>query len=85
MQSSLRNIWRPLDIGGGIESLYRVDSTIRESMRVSDVSVTSLHRDVTSGQLDIGNGIVIVIPPGVRIGFPTQNIHLDPSNYESPR
>lgn len=66
-----------------VDSLYRFDSAIRESMRVSDVSVYNLYRDVTSGQLDIGNGIVI--PQGVRMVFPTQDIHLDPNNYDDSR
>jgi len=66
-----------------VDALYRVDSTIRESMRISDVAIISLYRDVTSGELDLGNGIVI--PRGVRMAFPTQNVHLDPDNYEDPR
>jgi Cytochrome P450 len=63
-----------------VGSLYRVDSAIRESMRPSDVSVYSLYRDVTSGERYIGNGIIV--PQGLRMVFPTQNIHLDPNNYD---
>ncbi|KAF4633292.1 hypothetical protein G7Y89_g4832 [Cudoniella acicularis] len=65
-----------------VDSLYRVDSAIRESMRISDVGVTSLPLDVVSGQVDLGNGIHI--PPGVRMVFPTQPIHLDPDYHEYP-
>jgi hypothetical protein len=65
-----------------VDSLYRIDSTIRESMRISDVGVTNLPLDVVSGEIDLGNGIQI--PPGVRMVFPTQAIHLDPNYYEDP-
>lgn len=72
-----------LSTAEAVDELYRFDSTIRESMRTSDVSVTSLHRDVTSGEMDLGDGIII--REGVRVGFPTQNIHTDPDNYHDPR
>jgi cytochrome P450 len=79
---SVSVLYNGLSTPEAVEALHRVDSTIRESMRISDVAVTSLNRDVTSGQLDIGNGVTI--PQGVRMTFPTQNIHLDPDNYEDP-
>jgi cytochrome P450 len=66
-----------------VESLYRIDSTIRESMRTSDVAVTNLFRDVSAGEVDLGHGITV--PKGVRMAFPTQNIHLDPEYYENPK
>ncbi|KAI2463104.1 cytochrome P450 [Annulohypoxylon bovei var. microspora] len=66
-----------------VNKLFRIDSALRESMRVSGVSVTNLFRDVTTGEIDIGNGFRV--GPGVRMAFPTQNIHLDPDNYENPR
>ncbi|RYP33715.1 hypothetical protein DL767_004644 [Monosporascus sp. MG133] len=72
-----------LSTAEAVDELYRVDSTIRESMRTSDVTVVNLYRDVISGHLDIGNGLSV--PRGVRMAFPTQNIHLDPDNYENPR
>ena len=72
-----------LDKREAVDALRHVDSTLRESMRVSEVAVFNLFRDVISGSVDIGNGILI--PPGVRMVFPTQNIHLDPDNYEDPR
>ncbi|KAF2683181.1 cytochrome P450 [Lentithecium fluviatile CBS 122367] len=65
-----------------LDRLHRVDSAIRESMRVSDIAITALARDVASDTLDLGNGIEI--PRGVRIVFPTQPVHQDPSNYENP-
>lgn len=52
-------------------------------MRVSDVSVTNIFRDVTAGEVDVGNGPRV--GPGVRMVFPTQDIHLDSDNYEDPR
>jgi cytochrome P450 len=66
-----------------VDALFRVDSALRESMRVSDVAVTNLFRDVTAGNFDIGNGLRI--GPGVRMAFPTQDVHLDPDNYKHPR
>ncbi|CAG9950382.1 unnamed protein product [Clonostachys rosea f. rosea IK726] len=65
-----------------INQLFRADSALRESMRMSGVSVTNLFRDVLSGELDVGDGLRV--GPGVRMAFPTQNIHLDPENYENP-
>ncbi len=64
------------------DSLYRCDSTLRESMRLSDVSITSLFRDVLSGSVDLGGGIRI--PPGVRLVFPSQSMHRDAANYKDP-
>lgn len=66
-----------------IEALLRVDSALRESMRVSDVAVTNLFRDVVAGEIDLGNGLRV--GPGVRMGFPTQNVHLDPDYYQDPQ
>lgn len=65
-----------------VDSLHRLDSTIRESMRLSGVAVTALACDVAVDQLDLGNGIHI--PRGVRIVYPTYRIHRDPSNYYEP-
>ncbi|KAI0444734.1 cytochrome P450 [Xylaria telfairii] len=65
-----------------VDSLYRIDSTIRESMRTSDVAVTNLFRDVSAGEVDLGHGITVT--KGVRMAFPTQNIHLDPEYNKDP-
>ncbi|KAI5920334.1 cytochrome P450 [Camillea tinctor] len=64
------------------DALRRVDSVLRESMRVSDVSVTNIFRDVVAGEVDVGHGLRV--GPGVRMVFPTQDIHLDPDNYVDP-
>lgn len=66
-----------------VDSLYRIDSTIRESMRTSDVAVTNLFRDVSAGEVDLGHGITVT--KGVRMAIPTQNIHLDAAYYEDPQ
>lgn len=66
-----------------LDALYRLDSALRESMRVSDAVVVGLFRDVTAGGIDIGNGLRA--GPGVRMAFPTQNVHLDPDHYDDPR
>ncbi|KAI1463630.1 cytochrome P450 [Daldinia caldariorum] len=65
-----------------VDSLCRVGSTIRESMHTSDVAVTNLFRDVSAGEVDLGHGITVT--EGIRMAFPTQNIHLDPEYYENP-
>ncbi|KAK4220408.1 cytochrome P450 [Podospora fimiseda] len=49
-----------------IDQLYRNDSAIRESMRLSDVGIVTLPRDVVGNKpLDLGNGIIA--PPGTRM------------------
>ncbi|GAB1314337.1 hypothetical protein MFIFM68171_04547 [Madurella fahalii] len=66
-----------------VEKLYRVDSAIRESMRLSDVGAVSLPRDVVGNTpLDLGNGIIC--PPGTRLMYPTQPIHVDPDLWQDP-
>ncbi|KAI9691907.1 MAG: hypothetical protein M1822_007980 [Bathelium mastoideum] len=66
-----------------VEQLHRVDSAIRESMRVSDVGVVTMPRDVVGNKsLDLGNGIVC--PPGTRLMYPTQPMHMDPDFWEDP-
>jgi cytochrome P450 len=72
-----------LTTSASVDALKRVDSVLRESMRVSDVQVTNIFRDVTAGEVDIGNGLRV--GPGVRMLFPTQDIHQDPDNYEDPK
>jgi hypothetical protein len=34
---------------------------------------------------EVDLGYEITIPKGVRMAFPTQNIHLDPEYYEDPK
>lgn len=68
-----------LDTAEACNALHRADSTIRESMRVSDVFVVNLYRDVVAGQVDIGNGLTM--SKGLRMAFPTQDIHLDEKTF----
>ncbi|KAI0421899.1 cytochrome P450 [Xylaria grammica] len=65
-----------------VDHLHRVDSALRESMRLSDIAIIALSRDVASHDLDIGNGLLL--PQGTRVVFPTHAIHRDPDNYEIP-
>lgn len=66
------------------DDLFGMDSALRESMRLSDMSVTALPRDVMSAAgLPIGNGITL--PKGTRCVFPTQPIHLDDAYYDDPK
>ncbi|KAF2868516.1 cytochrome P450 [Massariosphaeria phaeospora] len=66
-----------------IDKLFRIDSTVRESMRISAFGTISLPRIVAPGtELDLGKGIKV--PSGVRMGIPCQAIHLDASRHENP-
>jgi cytochrome P450 len=64
------------------DHMYRVDSVLRESMRVSDIAITALARDVVGKPLDLGNGVKI--PLGTRVVFPTHAIHQDADHYPEP-
>lgn len=59
-----------------IDGLHRLDSTLRESMRLSAISIVSVARDVVAEELDLGDGLKI--PRGVRVVFPSQAMHRDP-------
>ncbi|KAF2789980.1 cytochrome P450 [Melanomma pulvis-pyrius CBS 109.77] len=65
-----------------VDQLHRLDSVIRESMRVSDIAVTALARDVVGKPLDLGAGVQV--PRGTRVVFPTHAIHRDEEYYEDP-
>lgn len=68
-----------------IQKLHRIDSTLRESLRLSNISVTSLARDVVSDSIYLGlDEHDIKLPRGVRVVFPTQDIHCDSSTYSNP-
>ncbi|KAI1370089.1 cytochrome P450 [Hypoxylon crocopeplum] len=85
LETECQDVWEAhhgLSSKEAVDCLYRIDSAVRESMRISDVGVTSLPRDVVSGAIDIGHGIQV--PQGVRMVFPTQPIHLDPEHYDNP-
>lgn len=61
-----------------IDSLHRLDSTLRESMRLSAISIVSVARDVVAEELDLGLGDGLKLPRGVRVVFPSQPMHRDP-------
>ncbi|GAW24147.1 hypothetical protein ANO14919_137280 [Xylariales sp. No.14919] len=66
-----------------VDKMYRVDTAVRESLRISLFSVVALPRIVSPGRgLDVGDNTHI--PPGVGISFPFQARHHDPSSYENP-
>lgn len=67
-----------------IESLHRLDSAVRESMRVSDVMVHILPLDVISSSIDLGNDLQITPQSGMRTVFPAQMIHNDKDWYPDP-
>jgi cytochrome P450 len=63
-----------------IDELYRTDSTIRESMRISPFSVLAPLRIVSPVKdLDIGNNITL--PANTRVGVPFQAVHHDDGYY----
>ncbi|TRX91998.1 hypothetical protein FHL15_007095 [Xylaria flabelliformis] len=66
-----------------IDKLYRMDSTIRESLRVSPFSVIAPIRIVGSeGGIDLGEGHYL--QKGARVGAPFQAIHHDDRYYTNP-
>ncbi|RAH70348.1 cytochrome P450 [Aspergillus aculeatinus CBS 121060] len=68
----------------GLDRLVRVDSTIRESMRVSDLSYIAVPRMVApAAGLDFDQGL-LHLPRGVRVCVPAHAIHRDPLNYADP-
>ncbi|TLD09423.1 uncharacterized protein PgNI_07673 [Pyricularia grisea] len=75
-----------VDTKEAVEALFRLDSAVRESMRLSDVSVHILPLDVVAGDgIDLGvDGARITPGCGLRAVFPAQMIHADPDNYSNP-
>jgi hypothetical protein len=68
-----------------LDSLYQVDSAVRDSMRLHDVMVHLLPLDVISGDaIDLGGGRQIMPGSKVRTVFPAQMIHMDPDVYRQP-
>ncbi|KAI1419239.1 cytochrome P450 [Xylaria sp. FL1777] len=66
------------------EQLHRLDSAIRESMRISSFPIISFMRVVSpeTDGLTLSDGTCI--PPGTRIGVPSRAIHRDPSLFSQP-
>ncbi|KAL4865748.1 hypothetical protein BDV12DRAFT_187932 [Aspergillus spectabilis] len=70
-----------------LDQLVRIDSTIRESMRVSDFSHIQLPRMVVNpGGVDFHStgDRPLHVPPGIRVCVPAHSIHRDPRFYPSP-
>nr|GAT51170.1 predicted protein [Mycena chlorophos] len=67
-----------------VNKMHRLDSTIRESSRVSGIGGTSLARQVraTDG-VTLPNGFVV--PHNATIGVSMDGIHFDPENYPDPK
>ncbi|KAJ5448158.1 Ent-kaurene oxidase [Penicillium cf. griseofulvum] len=70
----------------GLDRLVRVYSTIRESMRVSDLSYIAVPRMVVHpAGLDFQQaGGLLHIPQGVRVCVPSHAIQRDPDCYSDP-
>jgi cytochrome P450 len=71
-----------LNTSQAINRLYRVDSVLRESMRLSCFAIIGLQRIVACREgLEIGQ---VRAPFGSRLGIPIQAIHHDKDYYDSP-
>ncbi|KAL6231348.1 hypothetical protein BDW75DRAFT_247936 [Aspergillus navahoensis] len=70
-----------------LDQLVRIDSTIRESMRVSDFSPIQLPRLVANPHgvdfQSTGNP-PLHVPPGIRLCVPAHSIHRDPALHPDP-
>ncbi|KAI1778088.1 cytochrome P450 [Hypoxylon cercidicola] len=65
-----------------INQLYRVDSAVRESLRVSPFAVIApLRMTALDKVLDLDG---VSLPPGTRLGVPFQAVHHDERFYEKP-
>ncbi|RYP52144.1 hypothetical protein DL768_002694 [Monosporascus sp. mg162] len=68
-----------------VKRLYRVDSLVRESLRVSAFGIVALPRIVSPGEgLDLGFDGLPSVPAGTRLGIPLRPIHMDTANYHDP-
>ncbi|RYP17962.1 hypothetical protein DL765_004181 [Monosporascus sp. GIB2] len=68
-----------------VKRLYRVDSLVRESLRVSAFGIVALPRIVAPGEgLDLGFDGLPSVPAGTRLGIPLRPIHMDTANYHDP-
>ncbi|TFK62284.1 cytochrome P450 [Pluteus cervinus] len=68
---------------GAMAKLYKMDSFLKESIRVSGVSGVSLMRKVVHPDgFKFSNGVTV--PYGSFLGVPSYAIHHDPENYEDP-
>lgn len=81
--SRVQEKYGSLSSSNAIGELFRIDSTLKESMRLSVFAVTSLTRIIPKGSgLDLGNGIHL--PGDSRVCVPSRDIQRDPAYYENP-
>lgn len=63
-----------------INSMFRIDSTIRETMRYTTLGDVALRREVIAPEgIDLSNGVHI--PKGTRVATANTAIHQDPAFY----
>ncbi|KAF7192205.1 Cytochrome P450 monooxygenase [Pseudocercospora fuligena] len=68
---------------GVVNDLFRIDSAIKESMRLHAIFTVGAIREVTKKDgVDLGDGVRV--PQGVRIAAPSVAIHRDEHFYDSP-
>ncbi|KAL4884492.1 cytochrome P450 [Aspergillus karnatakaensis] len=70
-----------------LDQLVRIDSTIRESMRVSDFAHIQIPRVVANPNgvdLKTTGDQPLHVPPGVKLCVPAHSIHRDPEFYIEP-
>lgn len=68
----------------GLSRLYRVDSAIRESMRISSLFSTGLLRKVVAPQGVVNQAEGYTIPKDTHVSVDVWNIHHDPEYYPEP-
>ncbi|RDW83773.1 cytochrome P450 [Aspergillus mulundensis] len=69
-----------------LDQLVRIDSTIRESMRISDFSHIQLPRVVSNPHgIDFeSTADPLHVPAGIRLCVPAHSIHRDPTSHPDP-
>ena len=65
----------------GLANMRRVDSTLRETLRITNFSVLGLGRVAT---MDITTDDGVHIPKDSFVTVPQGGVHADPANYEDP-
>ena len=70
-----------------LNDLVGLDSTIRESMRISDLEPLTVARQVVDPRgitLQCGRNAAIHVPLGANVCLPASSVHRDPSIYNKP-
>lgn len=67
----------------GLSKMYKIDSALRESLRISSfLSVGILRKVIAKDGVTTPDGVHL--PHGANVAIPTYGIHRDEKNYENP-